>query len=476
MGIPEVLNVLPAADGYIPFKDTTPGTITTGPTVPTGLWSNVDSGGNHTLFAGDDAKLYKANTGTDVWDDVSRAGSPAYAGGTNHWYTAQYNDLLIAVNGVDDIQEWDLGVDSAFSDMATGVTDLTGRFITIAEDFVIIGNTYDNADGNVPNRLRWSGLARPDSWTPDATTMAGYRDIPNLGEICGVTGGSYLTVLMKGGLLRGQFIGPPGIWRLYEIEGAVGCLEPHSVIRTQNKTYYLSEEGFMEFDGVQTRNIGAEKVNRTFFRLAQVSELHQMSPFVLREHNVVGWSFVSSVTPDGKPDRAILYNYVVDRFTMVELDLDIVGTVSSPGYTMDGLSAVSTSVDDLPASLDDRMWKGGGVTLGGLRDGTVYFASGNAKDATLETREVQLADPQTAIALRADAIVSGDATLAVQVGTRDQQNVNKPDWSAEYFQNPDGFIPLRSQGRYHRFRLNISGGYWKHAKGVKIMYEATGMR
>lgn len=474
LGSPNVLNAIPAADGYIPVGSEAAAEITTGPTTPTGFWTNRSSSGTVFLWAGDNAKLYKANMGTNVWDDVSRAGSPAYSGGTNRWYSVQYKNKLIVVNGVEPIQEWDLGVDSAFADMSSGVAGLTGRFIATAENFVFLGNEYNTADGNVPWRLRWSGLDRPDEWAPDATKMSGFRDIPNLGNVCGVTGGSYLTVLMSKGLLRAQFIGPPGIFRLIEIEGAVGCYEPHSVVRTQNKTYYLSEEGFIEFDGQVIRNIGAEKVNRTFFKLAQSGKLHQMSPFVSRQDNIVGWAFVSNVTPDGKPDRAIVYNYVVDRWSMFELDLDIVGYAGSPGYTMDSLPY--TDLDAIPYSLDSRHWKGGAESLGGLRDGTLYFVSGGAKNATLETQEVQLANPQTAVVLRADPIVTGDGMVTINVGIRNQQNTNAPSWGAEFFQNSDGFIPLRHQARYHRLRVNVSGGYWKHAKGVKVHFEPTGMR
>jgi hypothetical protein len=67
-----------------------------------------------------------------------------------------------------------------------------------------------------------------------------------------------------------------------------------------------------------------------------------------------------------------------------------------------------------------------------------------------------------------------DGSITTQVGVRDKQDDSITFSSASSLNN-DGFIPHRSQGKYHRIRMNVSGN-WNYAQGVDIEGQPLGRR
>ena len=474
-GSPDVNNVFPIQQGYGPVPGVEPSATIDGPTVPTGFFSAISQARNPALFAGDATKLYKENTGTGVFDDVSRLVGGAYAGGTIRWRSIQFDDTVYAVNGNDDMQKFELDVDTDFADAATDVAGIGGQFIAMVQDFLVVGRAKDDATGIVPNRVRWSGIRQPLSWTIDPQTLADFQDIQDLGEVRGVTGGSYITVLMDKGVVRGDFIGPPRIFRFLDVEGSLGCLSASSVVRLLGRTYYLSEEGFRVFDGTSTEAPGDEKVDRTFFNLLKPEKLDEIVPFVVRELHLVGWLFTSNDTPDDRPDKAIVYNYQLGKWSIFDAPVDIIGTVTASGDKMDALDSQFPLLDDMPGTLDSRAYQGDGIFLGGLRDGILQVFSGASQPATIETVEGQVIQNQRALLTRGDPLVEGDmATVTLDIVSRDAPNANRVITTGFGYNN-DGFIPLRNEARYHAIRAQISG-VWSHATGVSIQAIPTGDR
>lgn len=474
-GSPSVNNVFPIQQGYGPVPSVEAASTTGGPTAPTGFFSAISQARNPSLFAGDATKLYKENTGTGVFDDVSRTVGGVYAGGTNRWRNIQFDDTVYAVNGIDDMQKFELDVDTDFADAATDVAGIGGQFIAMVQDFLVLGRAKDDAVGIVPNRVRWSGIRQPLSWTVDPQTLSDFQDIQDLGEVRGLTGGSYMTVLMEKGVVRGDFIGPPLVFRFIDVEGSLGCLTAASVVRLLGRTFYLSEEGFRVFDGVSTEAPGDEKVDRTFFNLLKPEKLDDISPFVVREEHLVGWLFTSNDTPDDKPDKAIVYNYQLGKWSIFDAPVDIIGQVTSSGDKMDALDTMYPLLDDMPGTLDSRIYQGDGVFLGGLRGGILQVFGGASQPATIETVEGQIVQNQRALLTRGDPFVEGDmATVTLDVVSRDVPNGARAV-ATGFGYNSDGYIPLRNEARYHAIRAQISG-VWDHATGVSVEAIPTGTR
>ena len=474
-GIKEMNNAVPLAVGYGSIPSPADLHITGGPLKPTGLDNLTSLGRNTTTFAGDETKLYRENFATDTFDDVSRLVGGPYAGGTNLWRAIQFDDKVYYVNGVDDMQEWTLDVSANFIDAATDEPGIGGQYIAMVQDHVVIGRSKSDASGIVPNRVRWSGIRQPLSWAVDPQTRADFQDIQDFGEVRGLTGGTYMTVLMEKGIVRGDLSSGPGIFRFLDIEGALGCLSPSSVLRFLGKTYYLAEEGFRVFNGVETTSPGEEKIDRTFFNLLKPSELDRIFPFVALAQNLIGWTFVSSNSPDGNPDKGLVYNYTVDRWALVDAPFDIMARIVSPGATMDELDASYATLDVMPGTLDSRIYQNDVPFVGGLKNGVSRVLSGPPQPATIVTAECKLSPNARSMATRLDPLVEGvSPEVTVDVATRDDIR-QQPVVATGYGYNDDGFIPLRDEARYHSFKVQISGN-WSHATGVKVTSVPTGDR
>jgi hypothetical protein len=71
-------------------------------------------------------------------------------------------------------------------------------------------------------------------------------------------------------------------------------------------------------------------------------------------------------------------------------------------------------------------------------------------------------------------LVTGSPTTTVQVLTRNRQQDNETTSAAASI-NADGWAPVRSNGRFHRVRLNVSG-VWTNAQGVDVQVQSAGRR
>ena len=492
-------NAIPVAKGFI----SVPQLATLGVTGITGianaLWYERQAGGNVYSFAGDETKLYQISSGAFV--DASRAAGYTAMDTDTEWRHARYGDDLFSVNGKNDLQVFNLasgGVGGLFTD---AVTQLQARYIAVVRDFLVLAfvNDYPSGEGSnlIPYRVHWSANGTPLDFTPNNTTQAGRRDIPDLGEVRGLTGGEYGTILMENGLVRMDYIGAffP-IMRLDQIEGAPGCFAPRSVIRVKNRTYWYSAEGFQMFDGQQSRAIGSERVDRFFARDIRTEDFDKISVVDVPNISVIAWGYISANSLDMKIDALLLYNYDIDEWGYAKVTgLDCLGDTGTTGFTLEELDTVSPQdppppapppydpnkgVDGLPASLDSRLWQGGSKISGGIKTDGLYTFTGSPADAVFETNDIHASSfargYRTGFIDRVvPAVQGGNAILTAQVGHKVAWNED-PIWGDVYAQNEDGAITPRGEsGRLHRIRANVSGG-WSFATGCKIEGVGTGRR
>ena len=67
-----------------------------------------------------------------------------------------------------------------------------------------------------------------------------------------------------------------------------------------------------------------------------------------------------------------------------------------------------------------------------------------------------------------------DGTVSMAVGTRNTQ-ASQHVFTSAVSPNDAGFVPFRSQGRYHRARMTLSDG-WSKALGIDIEAREIGRR
>jgi hypothetical protein len=139
--------------------------------------------------------------------------------------------------------------------------------LTVVKDFLVGG-----VIGGVVNMVQWSAINNAEGWTV-GLEQCDYQIIPSGGEVTGLLGGEFGIILQRGRVSRMTYVGDNLVFQFDEISNNVGCVSPHSVIQAGQFGFWLSDSGFVMWDGATIKPIGQEKIDRSFaslfkFRLA----------------------------------------------------------------------------------------------------------------------------------------------------------------------------------------------------------------
>lgn len=420
------------------------------------------------FFAGDVAKLYSLASG--VFADVSKVATTYTTPATGGWEFQQWGNTIIATNFTEDVQVITLG-GANFADLAGSPPK--AKHIAIVGDFVVLGNL--DTGSPLPRRLHWSPFNDPTaSWTPNPTTQAGRQDFPDGGAISRIIGGEYGTVFQENAIRRMTYVGFPFIFQFDKIEKNRGTKSPGSVIDIGTDIYYLGQDSFYKFNGSYSVPISANKVSKTFFADFDQDYPDRVTAAIDPINTNIIWSYPGVGNVSGTPNKLIIYNWTAKRWTDAEVITEMITNHVSPGVTLEGLDAVSTDIDALPASLDSNLWKGGSRLLTAFNSSHILASfTGIPLDATLETAERMFTPGERTFIAGIRPIVE-EGTVTVQVakkGTLEDAFV----WSVASSRGVNGECPVRSNGRYHKIRVNISGNF-KYAKGIDITGTKVGKR
>ena len=116
----KINNVIPLAVGYKSFPRFVALSGTGLSNTPVGLFTSFSASGT-TNYAGDTTKLYQMDSSL-VFQDKSKAGGYSNStteGSRDFWAFTQFGSNIIATNHADNIQKFEEGVDSAFSDLVS---------------------------------------------------------------------------------------------------------------------------------------------------------------------------------------------------------------------------------------------------------------------------------------------------------------------------------------------------------------------
>lgn len=457
-------NVIPAIKGYKKFASLSnySSALTA---YCRGAFAAMDTDGNVHSYAGDATKLYRLVSTT--FTDSSKTGG--YSSATDsYWEFTKYNNTCIATNFDDAIQVITLG-GTTFADL--GGTPPRARHLAVGgpgNAFLMVGNTYDASDGNVPNRVRWAGIGTSTSWTVSASTQADYQDLQgNGGWVQSIVGGEIFYIFQERAIYRAAYVGSPLVFQFDNIEDARGAFAPRSPIMVGGLIYYLADDGFYVMAGGQSIPIGAGKIDKTFLADLNDDYLHRVTAAAIPNDKVIIWSYPGSGSADGTPDKCLLYNWVSKKWCFAEFNHELIYRAISVGTTLDGLDAAGyTNIDTMAFSFDSKVWMGGKLQLAGFdTSNRQAFFTGTALDATFETGEVQLTGGGRTEVTEVTPLIDG-GTHTIQVGTRETQ-AGTVTWSVASTENSSGICPVRSNSRYHRFRATNTGDF-NDAIGVKI--------
>jgi hypothetical protein len=413
-----------------------------------------------TTFTYDDAGtdiVSGADTGTVTFQYVTPI--------NQRWRFTQFGNVLIAANGGNRLQGFNVNTDTNFSDLAVDAPQ--SRYITVVRDFVVSG--YVNDSTVRANRVQWSALGDESSWTNSATTQADFQDIPDGGAVVGLTGGEFGLVFMDRSIHRMSYVGSPLVFQFDNISRNQGCYEANSIIQYGGTSFFLSDNGFYACDGQQIIPIGNEKVNRFFFDNVEEGLLPLMSAAIDPFRKLVIWAYAS--TSSATVDKLLIFNYEIGKWSSGTTTASRVATSSTPSFTLEGLD-VFGDLEDIQTTFDSRIWLGGKMQFAGVKDAKVITFSGANNTAFIETGDIEVPGSTSAITMAKPIVDNGSGNVAL-VSRRllNEQVV----FGTQSVADAENRVSIRGVGRYHRLQLTPTG-LWKTAVGMDIDLNGLGTR
>lgn len=468
-------NVIPSASGYESMQNIS--AISGEADLPiVGLFAAADDDGNVGLYAADRTKIYEFNTTDGSLVNVSKSGDYSTDNADRPRFV-QYGETVVCTNFSDPIQKIKAADSGLFSDLSADAPK--AKHIAVVRDFVMTGFTNTTADGNKPYRVQWSDINDATNWVISSSTQADFQDIQDMGDVTGLVGGEYATILMEKGIVRGSYIGAPLIFQFDKVETVRGCKVAGSVCNVGHSVFYLADDGFYMFDGEKSNPIGAEKVNRFFLEDWNGASAGNMSASADPLRQIIVWSYASRASTDGSPDKLIIYNYALGKWSTASIAVDVVAPVYTAGYTLEALDAAFGALDILPASLDGPVYRGGEFLFAASKDKKIQTFTGAVLDGVVETGEFEV---KTGFHSTVNNIVpyvtlretATSGSVTAQVASRNRQ-IDTYTYGSASSLNADNFCPVRSNGRYHRVRLNMTGE-WRKAQGIDVDAGVMGRR
>lgn len=474
IGSDNILNVYPRTQSSY-------GRILTGQRVNNGLAEQpvgaaafrYDNANWH-IFAGTasgaNGKIYSAeipDISTLTWTDVSKFGGYSTASAiTNEygWKFADFNGNIVATNGVDAIQTIVNDGGTAFADLSVDAP--IARYIAVVQNaFLVAGNT-SLAAGLSPTRQRvhWSAAGDHTSWPAIGTSAAaavqsGAADLLGdegvvQGFAVGLTNAAAV-VFQEFAVKRMEYVGPPSIFSFLPVENARGCRAPRSIVTVGGTVYYWGQDGIYAFDGIQSKPIGATKVNRTVY--TDCNSFNAVFGAADPDHNLVLWAYPSVSADAGTTNKVLIYNYVLGRFSLAEITTSYAGIIRITDLSGD--PAIAYFAQDTTYF--------------------VYYFTGDGMAATVETQDLQPQPGKRWFVSNVRPLIDADssATVSVQMGRRDKTGDTLSYPEAAVARNSLGMCPQRISGRYMRAKLTVAADdSWGHIAGVEMTAAPQGGR
>ena len=365
------------------------------------------------------------------------------------------------------------------TNFVTGVSyDIRAKAIAVVKDFVMLGNIYDG-DGVTPNRIHWSGINDPTSWltvgsAAAAAVQSDRQDLPTGGEVMAITGaigGLDGVVLSRNSIFGLSYIGPPVVFQISELERDRGPMARNSVVNVGPFVFYLGESGFWAFNGKSSTAIGDQKVDRFFLNDLDQNYIHRVYGAADPVSRLVYWAYPGSGHSSGRPNKVIIYNWAVDRWSTAEVTQEYMFRNLSVTRTLEDLDDFG-NMDNIGVSLDDESWIGGLTSLNGFNaDYKLCRFTGANLEATLETQELGGTGRIYVNGVR-PYVDGGTVTVALKHRVAPGDSVTATSANAI---DSDGQAHFTVSTRFVRAQVNVAaGGTWTHAQGVDAETAADG--
>lgn len=442
-----------------------------------GAFTARDDAGNITIFAGDSSSLNQLSSSSTTWADVSDTGGYTTSS-DDRWNFIQFGNNVIATNFTDDVQTFDISSSTTFGVLSTDAPK--AKYVAIWKDFVVLGHIQ-----SFPQRVRWSGINDSTSWptvgsSTAATVQSDQQDlVGDGGWVQGIVGGlgqADGVVFQERAIWRVTYVGPPLIFTFDLVEGGRGTPAPGSIVQLGGVVAYLGEDGFYLFDGATSKPIGASRIDKFFYEDLDQTYTARISSAVDPINKVFYWAYPGGGNTSGNPNKILAYNWAVDRWSIINKDLEFIFRAGTFGFNVDSAGSLGYNVDNSPFGPDSRFWAGGKSILSGFNTShKLGFFSGSNLAATVETGDLDLQEGKRVFVTGIRPIVDTTSVTA-SIGYRNDQ-ADSVSYTSATSPAADGFCPQRISTRYSRAKIEIAAGAsWNHLSSFEPRLRPEGRR
>lgn len=416
------------------------------------------------IFAFTAARAYKFAGVSAAWTNVSRASAVDYAlAADDYWSTRQFGTVLIATEIADVVQSIDVTSGTNFA--ALGGSPPQAKFVEVAGDFVVLGNTTTSG-----RQIRNSARNDAAGWTAGQKDSDG-QTFNDGGDVQGMAGYEVGGLVFQSETMRRLSLRQDAaIYETHKVDPARGTASPHSIVKDGGDVYYYSNTGFLKLGGDGgIGNIGTDRVNEWFRsninQSRQKAIIGALDPIVRR----IYWLCPSASNASSTTlDLLLIYDIERNRFTHFNsCALTYIFPAATPGYTLAALAAIYTTLTAVPYPFGSDVWKGGAPGLAAFDSANkLCFFTGTPCAASVQTAPFEAIPGKRAFIqgfrLYGDAV---NATGKVGGSERPQTAVTMPGGSQTV--NAQGRIPARISTRIAQIQVDIAAGEsWTHLAGV----------
>ncbi|WP_102830576.1 hypothetical protein [Bartonella bovis] len=465
----DLINVLPADGSYIPMPSFSPLSEPCPDAILGAIAVRTKNGVS--IIVGTEQKIYLLDNTSMQWKDISQKGKSYFANVDAPWSFALFGDYVIAVNANDKPQVIDIDHDETFRDL--GGNPPHAGIVRVWGDFVCLMKLTEH-----PRRVHWSGLNDAEFWTVGKKSCD-YQDFPDGGYVQGATETTNPLIFMRSAIYAGSFIpGSKIIFSFQKIHDKRGAKTSESIVCRGDLAFFVDEGGFYQItiDGHITP-IGFEKVDRTMITRINQSSLPILWSAIDGVYTRVYWMI--DLDENTQKRTLLIYDWGLQKWSMATADIAMILPIFSAGYSLEGLDRVSCSLDDLPFSLDSKVWQNEAPALGAFdQQGRLGSFSGEPMACVVTSQEMgQTSGMMTRVSNIMPQVNSTE--FYVSVGMRLRQSIEeKIVWFPERQPSSNtGQVHCRVRARFYRFKLRIpEGANWSHITGFDVALKSAGLR
>jgi hypothetical protein len=533
-GVTEAVNCYPVANGYAPIRSiqSYPNAETQASEVLLTTFGGK-FGGQNVLFTASASKIFKFDPTNNNFVNVSKAGGYS----STSWDITQFGPIVIAANGNAKLQSYSLSSSSIFADLSADAP--TAKFVTVVRDFVVAANVAGAEStlywSDINNETNWvpSSSSQSDSQLlPDGGDITGlsggeyglvfleraiyrmtYAGSPfffqfdaisrslgciSNGSIAQLSDQTYFLADDGFYVCNGKTVTPIGAekvnrWFFENVaidRVATDMSASIDPIRSlviwvmptasgKQLLIYNAKLNRWSFSDIDVNSIAyVLTASATLEQLDKIS-ITQGSNTLSGTYTQSGTTITVTATNHGMQTGGFVYfdattGGAADNFyqvTRTGANTFTVTSAASATITTSNCTLSLPSIDSLSASFDDRAYAGGNYFLAGVSGQKIYGFTGDFAPAYVSSQDLDLG--RSLITLAKPIVDNGIGNIAVASRTLMNDDITYTAYSS-----PDTInrVSLRSNGNYHRIRVQPTGDDWRTIVGVDVEYAVTGER